>query len=120
MSKTNAINKLKETMEVMEQIEPLVEHYFSEGIYARLMTLNAGDSVVGKQHKKGHLAILLEGEVSVSSKYGTAIYKAPYIVQSMPGDRRAFIAHTPSKWLTIHATSETNVARIEQELVEDE
>ena len=120
MSRTNAINKLKETMIAMEQIEPLIEHYFSEGLYARLMTLNVGDSVVGKQHKKGHLAILLEGEVSVSSKYGTAIYKAPYIVQSMPGDRRAFVAHTSSKWLTVHATSETDIASIEQELVEDE
>lgn len=116
---SNTAPKLVETeCNKHEQIEVPVEHFFAPGVYGRMMIAKAGTVLVGKTHKHAHLAMLLEGEVSIVSKYGTATYKAPYIINVNAGDKRAFAALTDVKWITIHATEETDLQKLEQQLVE--
>lgn len=115
----NFVPKVIQTeIEKHEQIDIPVEHFFSEGLYARHMTVEEDGVVVGKVHKHSHLAILLEGTVRVSSKYGTALYSAPYVINVNAGDKRAFYAVTRVKYITVHATNETDLEKLEQELVE--
>ena len=71
-----------------------------------------------KTHKHNHIAVLLEGTVQVVSKYGTAVFEAPYIANINVGDKRAFNSITRVKWMTIHATDETDLDKLELELVE--
>lgn len=96
-----------------------IDHFFSDGLYARKMTMPAGALLVGKEHKQAHLAILLKGQVAVHSKQGECIYAAPYIVNVLPGDKRAFYSVTEVEWMTIHATEETDINIIESTLVGD-
>lgn len=119
MSKSAEIKQLQTTMQQMEQVEPLVDHFFSDHVYGRLCIIEAGHTVVGKLHKTNHLAVLLEGTATISSKYGTATYKAPHIIPSFKGDKRAVIAHTRVKYFTIHVTDETDLEKIMLDTVED-
>lgn len=119
MTKAAEVLKLQETMKNMEQIEPHVDHFFSDGVYGRLCVIEAGDTVIGKTHKTNHLSILLEGTATISSKYGTATYKAPHIIYAFAGDKRAVAAHTRVKYFTIHVTEETDLEQIMRATVED-
>ena len=118
MTKAFEVLQLQESMKNAPQVPLHVDHYFSEGLYGRLMVAEANTVIVGAKHRKGHMAILLEGSVLVSDKYGSAQYVAPYIILSIPGDKRAFTALTRVKWMTIHSTTETDVAKLEKTLVE--
>ena len=97
MSKSAEIARLQTSLKTMDQVDLLVDHFFSDGVYGRLCTIEAGDTVIGKKHKTNHLAILLEGTATISSKDGTATYKAPHIIYSHVGDKRAVQAHTDRK-----------------------
>lgn len=119
MTKAAEILKLQETMKEMEQVDPHVDHFFSDNVYGRLCVIEAGHTVVGKVHKTNHLSILLEGTATISSKYGTATYKAPHIIYAFKGDKRAVVAHTRVKYFTIHVTEETDLDKIMQATVED-
>jgi hypothetical protein len=111
--------KIQDVLEGVEQLDIPVEHYFSAGTYCRMMIMDAGVLLVGKTHKHDHMAVLLEGSVQVVSKYGTATYDAPYIVNVLAGDKRAFHSLTKVKWMTIHATDETDLVRLESDIVEN-
>lgn len=116
---TNFVPKvIQAEIEKYDQIDIPIEHFFSEGLYGRHMTVPEDGVVVGKVHKHAHLAILLEGTVRVSSKYGTALYSAPYVINVNAGDKRAFHAVTKVKYMTVHVTDETDLDKLEQELVE--
>lgn len=119
MSKSAEVLKLQETMKEMPQIECHLDHFFSDGVYARVCVIEAGNTVVGKVHKTNHLSVLLEGTCTVTSKYGTAKYTAPYIIHALKGDKRAVFANTTVKYMTIHVTEETDLAKIEANTVED-
>ena len=111
--------KVEDASRELPQLDIPVEHFFAPGTYGRMMIMEPGIYLVGKTHKHAHLAVLLEGTIQVISKYGSAIFEAPYIVNVNAGDKRAFKSLTKVKWMTIHATTETDLVRLESELVED-
>ena len=119
MSKTSKVLKLQKTMQKMPQIDCHLDHFFSDGVYARICVIEVGDTVIGKFHKTNHLSILLEGTCTVTLKYGTATYTAPYVIHALKGDKRAVFAHNKVKYMTIHVTEETDLAKIEANTVED-
>ena len=117
---TGTVDKVEASLASFEeQLDPVIDNVFSDGLYGRVMYLNAGDSIVGKRHKHNHLAILLSGSIAVLSKYGRCIYEAPYIVQVNAGDKRAFLALSDIKYITLHATTETDLSKLEAQLTED-
>lgn len=110
------IKALEKFMLALPQEEAQLDHFFSDGLYARKMTMNAAELVVGHTHNQSHLAILLKGQVAVHSRNGTAVFNAPYITNVLAGDKRAFFAVTEVQWMTIHATLETDIDVLEQTL----
>lgn len=100
-----------------EQIDVPLQHYFSNAVYAREVTLPKGAIVIGKIHTKENLNILSSGEVSVLSIDGVKRVKAPHTFVSSPGVKRLVYAHTETVWTTIHGTSETDLDKIEDEFI---
>jgi len=100
-----------------EQVEIPVTHHFSKGIYAREITAPAGVIMTGMVHKHEHLNIMSKGEVSVLTEDGIKRFKAPCTFVSQPGTKRIGYVHEEMVWTTIHATNETDLEKLETELV---
>jgi hypothetical protein len=88
-------------------------------VYAREITAPAGTIVSGKVHKTEHLNIMSKGEISVLTEDGVKRLKAPYTFVSKPGTKRIAYVHEEMVWTTVHHTHETDVAKIERDLVQD-
>lgn len=104
-------------LDANQAFEAPLHHYFSHGIYAREIKLQAGTLIVGKIHKFENLNILSEGEASVFSIDGCMRIKAPHTFVGSVGSKRIIYAHSDLTWTTIHATSETDVDKIERDVI---
>lgn len=98
-----------------------VEHHFANGLYARTMTIPAGGFLTGKTHTSEHLCIVC-GDITVWTAGGERlrIIGAPRILVSLPGAKRVGYAHAETTFITVHATTETDIASLEAELTEPE
>lgn len=94
-----------------------VEHIFAEGLYARKLTIPAGSLIVGKIHLNGQLNFLMQGTICVTTEAGPKTLTAPQIIASPPGTKRAGYAVTETVWVTVSATEETNLAKIEEQII---
>ena len=96
-------------------VEP--EHYFGQGIYARMTRIRRGSFLSTRIHKVERLVALLQGDLSVWSKAdGLQRTKAPYVVLSAPLTRTAVYAHEDSAVLCVHSTREIDLEKIEDEM----
>ncbi len=111
------INHPERILEGGHHIELEVKHHFAPGIYARELFIPAGVLLTGKIHKTEHLNILLKGRIEISNMGESREMVAPLIFVSPPGTKRAGYAHEDSVWITIHATEETDVKKLEHDLV---
>lgn len=104
-------------MKEMPQVEIPVQHYFSQGVYAREITIPAGVTLTGEIHKFKQLNILSKGRMKVYTEDGIVEVEAPFTVVSPPGTKR--IAHTLTEcvWTTIHGTEETDVEIIKSQFI---
>jgi hypothetical protein len=92
-------------------------HHFAPGVYARELRIPADHILVGKIHKHEHLCIVSAGDITVFSEFGCNRIRAPATILSKPGAKRVGIAHTDTVWTTIHPTSKTDLAEIEDEVI---
>jgi hypothetical protein len=113
------IFRLEREMVKFEQLEILTTHYFAEGLYAREIFIPKGVLLTGKIHKTEHLNILSKGDITVWTEDGMKRLKSPYTLVSKPGTKRVGFAHEDTIWTTIHATKETDLEKLELELIED-
>lgn len=108
------IQRLEEAMREMTQLDLQTDHYFADGMYARVVARPAGAIIVGKVHKKEHFYIVAKGCVQI----GRDIYKAGTVLVSQPGTKRAVVALEDSICMTIHRSKKRNLDSLEKELVE--
>jgi hypothetical protein len=94
-----------------------ITHYHAPGLYIREMFIPAGVAVVGKIHKHAHFNDISKGRVRVVTEFGFEVYEAPYRFISEPGTKRAVFAETDVVWTTFHPTNETDVDKIESEII---
>lgn len=80
----------------------------------------AGTMLTGKIHKNaclnivvGDITVFNEAEGSEQRIIGHACFESP------PGTRRAGFTHRPTIWTTVHVTNETDLAKIEAEVIEE-
>ena len=93
-------------------------HRFAEGCYVREIFIPKGMALTGKIHKHSHPNFLLRGEVLVYTEQGGVEHlKAPLAMISEPGTKRVVVALADTVWITVHVTSETDLARIEEEVI---
>lgn len=108
---------IEKEMLKLPQASLSVEHFFSEGIYARKLVIPKDAVIVGKIHKYRSLNILLKGELSVLVGDDIKRIKAPFITVASAGMKRIAYAHEDSEWLTIHGTDETDLTKIEHTFI---
>ena len=112
-----SILAIEEKMLEHEQVEIPPTHHFFEGGYGREITIPAGTLVSGKIHKHRSLNILASGELSLLTEEGVKRLKAPYVVVSPPGIKRIGYAHSDCTWICVHGTEETDLEKIENEVI---
>lgn len=111
------IEGMETFMLAQPQVECPVRHYFSQGVYAREITIPAGTILTGKIHKYEQLNILSKGDISVLTDEGVRRVQAPFAIVSPPGTKRIAYAHEESVWTTIHGTDLTDVEKIEEAFI---
>ena len=97
-----------------------VRHVFAPGVYVREMTLPEGTVIVGKIHRHAHVNIISVGRVRVLTEDAVQEFIAPYTFVSSPGTKRVVYALENTIWSTVHVTNETDLDRIEQEVIAEE
>lgn len=99
-------------------VDPQVEHHFSDGLYAKRMVIPKGFEAGQHAHKYSHLSILAKGRVIVKTDDTQKEYAAPACIEIKLGINHTIEALEDSEWFCIHATSETDVEKIDQVLIE--
>jgi quercetin dioxygenase-like cupin family protein len=83
-------------------------HYFSDGIYAKQMSLPKGHTATSHMHVYDHLSILAQGEVEVALNGVKTLFKAPACIDIKAGIEHEINALEDSVFYCIHAISETD------------
>lgn len=94
-----------------------LEHNFADGLYIRKMTAPAGMINVSKLHKTNHPFFILEGDVSILTEKGIVRITAPHFGITKAGTKRVVYFHEDTIWITVHATEETDLQKIEDEVI---
>lgn len=100
--------------------EAPVTHYFANGVYCRVMHIAAGTVATGKIHKTSHIFIVASGDITILTEHGMERVQGPFICSSDSGMKRAVYAHSDTVLITADGTFETDLKRIEDELIEYE
>lgn len=108
---------LEAAVRALEQAELPVRHHFSRGVYSRELFIPKGCTLVGKIHKYTQTNVLLKGHLSVATEDGVKEVHAGDVIVSPAGVKRAAYAHEDSLWLTIHGTDETDLEKLEEQLI---
>lgn len=99
------------------QVDCPLNHHFAPGAYAREILLPAGSFVIGKIHKHAHINVISKGRVTVLTEAGRVDMQAPYTFVSDPGTKRCVYAWEDTVWTTVHVTEETDMERLEAEII---
>lgn len=94
-----------------------LKHTFADGLYIREMKAPKGMINVSKLHKTNHPYFILKGDFSVLTEDGWKRIKAPYMGITKAGTKRVVCFHEDTTWITVHATNETDLKKIESEVI---
>lgn len=110
---------LEECMKGMTEhhIDIQTIHHFAPGVYMREVVIPAGATVTGKIHKTEHLNIVSQGDITVWTEDGMKRVQAGTVIKSKPGMKRVGYAHSETRWITVHPTTETDLEKLEDMLI---
>lgn len=93
-------------------------HHFAPGVYCKEMIVPADVLITGKVHKTEHISIFLSGRMIVADGNGGSVeIQAPIVEIGRPGIKRAGYTLEEVRWLTVHATDETDIEVLEEMLL---
>ena len=110
------VNRLEQELNQLPQGYAPVWHHFAPGLYARQMLIKAGDSLTGAVHRTEHLCIVSGNMLVLTDEGPKHICALQVIFQSLPGIKRAGQAIDDTYFTTVHATSETDLEKLVEEL----
>lgn len=93
-------------------------HHFSDGLYAKQMTIPKGFMAGSHAHAYNHLSILAKGRVIVSTDEYNKEYVAPACIEIKAGVHHMIEALEDSSWFCIHATTESDPEKVDEVLIE--
>lgn len=122
------VTSLAEMHRRLDQIEDMIRasgerhlepiHHFSPGVYARELRIPKGTILTGKIHRTRHVNVVTRGAIVVYSPIeGMRKIRAPFAFVAEAGTRRLGIAIEDTIWTTYHLTHETDLAKIEAEVI---
>ncbi len=108
----------KRMAEMPEQIDldEDTDHHFAPHVYARELHIPAGCVLSGKTHATEHLNVMC-GDITVVTQEGWKRLTGWHVIKSKPGTMRLGFAHQGTMWITIHPTDETDLKKLEAELI---
>jgi hypothetical protein len=113
------IFQIEQVMLRHPQVELPLFHHFAPGLYARELHIPKGVTLTGKIHKYVCLSIMPKGDMSVLINGAIVRVTSPLINVAPAGTKRIAYAHEDSIWVTVHATTQTDIATLEDDLVCD-
>lgn len=116
---TNAADEFLRQIESGESKEVIcpVTHRFAPNLYLREIFMPAGTQIIGKIHATEHFNILLTGKCTVITAESVEYLEAPYTFISKAGIQKVVIVHEDCIWQTTHVTNETDLEKIESEVI---
>lgn len=111
------IREFEARLKEMPQVDLPLVHRFAPGMYAREIFIPKDTVAVGKIHKYPAINIISQGDVAVLTEDGANRFRAPFSFVSTPLAKRVVYAYEDTVWTTVHATNETDLARLEEELI---
>jgi hypothetical protein len=100
------------------QADMPVTHRFAPGVYIRELFIPQGTLLTGAIHKTEHISILLTGRLVFPDGNGGSVEVGAGTMQlTQPGVKQAALALEDTRYLTIHATEETDIDVLEDMLV---
>ena len=102
--------------EMDETLCPL-KHTFIKGSYRREIFMPKGLSITSKIHKFEHFYFILKGKCLVRTENGVEELVAPYQGVTPAGTKRGIQVLEDTIWVTIHVTDETDLYKIEEQII---
>lgn len=97
-----------------------ISHHFSDGVYAKQMSLKQGYTALTHKHNYDHLSILAQGEVVITANGVKNVFTAPYCIDIKAGVEHSIEALKDSIFFCVHATNETDIDKVDETLIEGE
>lgn len=95
----------------------MIEHHFSDGLYAKQATFPAGTAILKHTHDFSHLSILAKGKVAVMKGEDVEVIEAPACIEIKAGVTHGVKAITDCVWFCIHATDEKDASKVDDVLI---
>ena len=113
------LDVLQAAMMGLPQAPTEIRHHFTPGLYAREMRAKRGTVLLSKLHKTEHPFVLSAGRLTIwTEERGLVTLRAPYFGVTKAGTRRLAYVHEAVVWTTFHATAETDLEKIEADVIE--
>jgi hypothetical protein len=110
-------HKLEAAMADGPPVETKLRHDFFPGLYIRTIFIPADTVITGKTHRFEHLTQLLQGTATITTEHdGVNCYTGPINFRSKDGVKRVIHTHTDCIFSTFHATTETDISKLEDML----
>ncbi len=112
------VEEFESSLFAYEQPICQLSHFFAPGVYLRELTMPADSVIVGHEHKTEHFNIITKGRAMVIQDDVEVLeIKAGDIFVSGPGVRKMLHILEEMTWTTIHVTEETDMDKLEEELI---
>ena len=98
-------------------VGPEVENLFADGVYGRKLVIPAGILLMGKLQRKANITVQLYGDIEVTTDNGPKRLVGQHVFRAPAMTKRIGWTHMETVWLTVHATTETDIEKIEQDLI---
>ena len=116
---SNFADTFKEKLGTWE-FDPKVKHNFSDGVYAKEMSLPKGYIAYSHSHIYEHLSILAKGRVIVKTDDYVKEYEAPACLNIEANTYHQIEALEDCIWYCVHATNEKDISKIDEVLINHE
>lgn len=113
-----SVGDLEREIMDLPQVQLQTQHVLSGGVYARSIFIPAGTILTGATHRKDHVNVVC-GDITVTTDSGPVRFTGYHVLPTKAGSKRAGVAHADTVWTTICPTNLTDIAAIEDELVEE-
>ncbi|MCP4473423.1 MAG: hypothetical protein GY821_02400 [Gammaproteobacteria bacterium] len=115
-----SILELQNAMLKEPQVDIETTHVFSNGVYLRGITIPEGVVIVGAEHLTDHSFIVSKGSCIINDGKEKLHIQAPYHGLTKAGTKRSIYATTDTVFTTFHITDETDIFKIEKQIIKPE
>lgn len=113
------ILRIRDEIKNLPQVDCPLEHFHMDGVYVRSGFIPAGTLLVGKIHNFESIGILASGTLRITNGTESYVVTGPKTFKDKAGIKRLGYAETDCTFITVHKTTNTELADIEKELASD-